>query len=142
MDALERSGWYTGRVSDVELNLLRFEMHEAGTRFLREFGGLSIGALLFCDAYYVNQHHAQRERLAFAGIPSLQPVAASWYWNEGSLWLDASGRAYQADDYELAMVGKTMEEALERLILQQDIPDRYPRWELLSVPSGVASKAG
>lgn len=107
-------------------------MHQAGERFLKEFGGLTIGSQLFCNAYYVNEYydHRERLRLSLTGLPDLLPVAASWYWGEGSLWLDPAGRAYQADDYELALLGKTVEEALELLILGKEIPAGYKRWEL------------
>ncbi|RBP45360.1 SUKH-3 immunity protein of toxin-antitoxin system [Roseimicrobium gellanilyticum] len=128
---LEKSGWYAGRETDAELKLLHFPMHKAGERFLTEFGGLTIGSQLFCNAYYVNAHYEHHERLAvLSGLPNLLPVAATWYWGEGSLWLDATGRAYLTDDYELAFVGKTVEEALELLILGKEIPAHYRRWDL------------
>lgn len=127
---LEKSGWFVGRETEEELKQLHFPMHKAGVQFLTEFGGLTIGSLLFCNAYYVNQHYDHRARLALAGLPDLLPVAACWYWSEGSLWLDPVGNAYLADAYELAFVGKTVEEALELLILGKEVPEHYKRWEL------------
>jgi hypothetical protein len=128
---LQKSGWYAGRETEEELNRIQFPMHPVGARFLTEFGGLTIGSHLFCNAYYVNESYGHHERLAvLSGLPNLLPVAVIWYWGEGSLWLDAAGHAYLSDDYELAYVGKTVEEALEVLILGKEIPPHYRRWEI------------
>jgi hypothetical protein len=131
---LKDAGWFDGRKTNQELRMLDFPMHSPGTAFLNEFGGLVIGATLFCHAYDVNRQYPYRDRLATANLPNCLPVAGSWYWCEGSLWLDELGRAYQADDNELAFVGESVEQAMELLVLRKKIPTHYPRWDVLPTP--------
>ena len=128
---LANAGWFPGRQTDAEVSKLHFQMHAPGIRFMTEFGGLFLGNVIHVTARDANYSYKYRDRISAANLPNCLPVAMSWYWCEGELWMDELGRIYQADDNQLALVSDTVGEALEILIVRQkEIPADFPRWDI------------
>jgi hypothetical protein len=128
---LKAGGWFAGRQTNCEIDKLVFPMHGPGRQFLMEFGTLLLGTFIYPSAQEANYSYQYRDRIAVANLPNCLPVASSWFWCEGELWLDDSGCVYQADDYRLAMVSENIDDALEILLVREkQIPSDFPKWNI------------
>jgi hypothetical protein len=133
--SLKKAGWFPGRETDAEIVKLDFTMHTPGIRFLKEFGGLVIWGTVFAYAWYINKFYRDRILLASANLPNCLPIAVSWYWCEGELWMDELGQIYQVGDGIMALVSGTVEDALEILVVRKkDIPSDFPKWNITPRP--------
>jgi len=133
--SLKSAGWFPGRQTDSVVAELKFSLHPAGEKFVREFGGLLLGGIIHVSAEEANHSYAYRDRLAAANLPNCLPVGSSWFWCEGELWMDEMGRVYQADGSKMAMVSERIEDALEILVIRKtSIPTDLPKWRIAPKP--------
>ncbi|MGC4014098.1 MAG: SUKH-3 domain-containing protein [Luteolibacter sp.] len=127
------AGWRPGRTVPDFAEAFGFPIHEAGRKFLTEFGGLKLDFNFF-DADSVQEAMTYAKWIPH-DAPPCAPLGLACNWSGDApwaIWMTSDERIYLGDDQEFMLVGHTLREGLETITGITRRPRDYPIWTIHS----------